>query len=328
MKPVILLVSALMLAGWTADLRALPHFPDQSASAPPPVEEQPTPPESDGLTPPDYTDQGGRRPGGLLGRPPSLTERAPEQLAGVGLDQKPGQQVPLDAAFEDESGRQVLLRQYIDGNKPVVLNLMYHRCPTLCGLIAQGLLSAMSELAYTPGNEFTLITISIDPGDTPAIAAQKKAVALRDLDRPGAENGWHFLTGRRSQIQRVTQAVGFNYAWDDNRQLFDHPAVLVILTPDGRVARYLTGVKPKPFDVRAGLLDASEGRISTGVVDWFIHYCYTYDPAAGSYALAAMNVMRLGAAVSVAVIFSVLGTLWVRDYQRTRAQLAVRPPTA
>jgi len=224
-------------------------------------------------------------------------QERPRILRDVGYDQRLGEQVPLDLVFHDESGRDVPLRSLFRG-KPVVLSLVYYECPMLCTLTLNGLESALSVLSFDVGREFDVVTVSFEPKETPALAAAKKKAYLARYRRPGAAEGWHFLTGGEEPIHTLTAAVGFRYAWDTETRQYAHPAGLVILTPDGRIARYMYGMEYAPRDLRLALVEASARRIGNPV-DAVLLYCYQYDPMRGRYAASVMRLVRLGGVLTV-----------------------------
>jgi protein SCO1 len=230
----------------------------------------------------------------VIGQPASAQ---PEMLRGVGIDQKLDAQVPLDLVFRNEQGAEVTLGSLLRG-KPVVLNLVYYECPMLCTLVLNGLLSSMKALPFTAGDEFDVITLSFDPRETPALAAQKKATYLEQYRRPAAEHGWHFLTGDAASIEQLAAAVGFRYRYDPQRKEFAHAAGLTVLTPQGVVARYLFGVEFAPRDLKFALMEAAENRIGTPI-DQLLLLCYHYDPSSGRYSTAVLTGLRAGAVLTV-----------------------------
>jgi protein SCO1 len=239
-------------------------------------------------------------------------EPVPKALARVGIEEKLDAALPLQAVFKDEAGRDVTLGSYFRPGHPVLLTLNYYRCPMLCTLELNGLTAAMKQLAWTPGDEFTVVTVSFDPAETPALARGKKQSYLEDLGRPSAEAGWHFLTGSEASIRALTAAVGFSYEYDKATDQFGHAAVVMVATPEGRVARYLYGVTFAPETLKLGLLEASKGKIGS-TWERFILYCYHYDANQGRYALAALTIMRVGGALTVLVLCCVIGGFWLRD---------------
>jgi protein SCO1/2 len=248
---------------------------------------------------------------------------SPRELAAVTVTEHLGARVPFDARFTDHTGRQVTLGQYFTRGRPVVLNLVYHRCPMLCGMVLNAVIRSLKATVWSVGAEYDVVTLSIDPRDTLETAAAKRARVLEAYGRPSAERGWHFLIGPAAESRRVADAVGFGYSFDRQTDQFAHPAVTMLLTPDGRVARYLYGIDYPPTDVRVGLLEASEGRQVT-TVERLIMYCYHYDPQGHRYALVAMNVMKLGGVATIVGLAGFFSVMRARERRRADA----RPVTA
>jgi protein SCO1/2 len=229
---------------------------------------------------------------------PGLVSTAlPAPLREIGFDQNIDQRVPLDTMFRNEAGATVRLGDYF-GTRPVVLVFAYYDCPMLCTQVINGLSSALGVMSLNPGKDFEIVTVSFNPHDTPASATAKKAVYLERYHRPGAAEGWHFLTGDQPQIDRLTKAAGFRYAWDAETKQFAHPSGVIVLTPDGRLSKYLFGIEYGPRDLRLGIVEASEGKIGTPV-DALLLYCYHYDPMTGRYGLAIMRAIRMAGAATV-----------------------------
>ena len=256
------------------------------------------------------------QPSGPLSVPPP----GPAALAAVpilrdaGLEQKPNSQLPLDAAFVDEQGKDVRLGDYF-GKRPVVLVLSYYECPMLCTQVLNGLAGALEALPFTAGNEFDVVAVSFDPGETPAMALAKRATYLKRQGAKANPAGVHFLTGRDASITALTEAVGFKYKYDPAIDQYAHPALITILTPEGRVSRYLFGIEYGPRDLRMALVEAGNHQIGT-VVDQVLLFCYHYDPERGSYGLAITNLVRLGGLMTVAG----LGTFILVNLRRDRRQ--------
>ena len=226
----------------------------------------------------------------------SSNERPP-LLREIGFDQKLGAALPLDAPFFDETGAPVRLGDYF-GRRPVVLTLVYFDCPMLCTISLNGLASALDVLSFEPGRDFELVSISFDPREGPAQAAAKKKVQLARYKRPSAAAGWHFLTGTRESIDRVTKAVGFRYVWDAETKQFAHPAGTVVATRDGRVSRYLFGIEYAPKDLRLALVESGDGKIG-GLVDQALLFCYQYNPHTGRYSAAIIGVIQVAAVLTL-----------------------------
>ncbi len=245
-------------------------------------------------------------------------EPLPADLEGVGITEHLDGQLPLDAPFLDSEGKNVRLGDYFDGENPVILNLGYYSCPMLCGLVLNSLLDGMKGLKWTPGENFRVVTLSIDPSESTALARLKKKTVIEDFGRPEAADGWCFLTGMEENIRRVTDAAGFNFRWNDDRKEFAHAAGIMICTPDGRMSRYLYGVEYSPRDLRLALVEAADGKIGT-TVDKILMYCFHYDSSKGRYAPAARRIMSAGGALAVLVLGGALFIFWRQEAKRKAA---------
>jgi protein SCO1/2 len=221
----------------------------------------------------------------------------PQALRDVEFDQKLGAQVALDIKFRDETGKAVQVSDYFT-TKPVILMLAYYKCPHLCPLASEGLVKSLKAISFDAGKEFNVLTASIDPNDSTEIAAAKKQKYLQMYGRPGAEPGWHFLTGEKESIDRLAQAVGYRYTYDAEQKQYAHSTGILVLTPQGKVSRYFYGIEYAPKDLRLALIEASSNKIGSPV-DQLLLFCYQYDPATGKYTLAIMNVLRLAAVATV-----------------------------
>ena len=235
----------------------------------------------------------------------------PGVLREVAFDQRLNEQVPLDLRFRDEAGNPVRLGEYL-GERPLILTLSYYDCPTLCPLVLDGLLSTLRALSFTIGDQFSVVTVSFDPGETPAQAAAKKAHYARGYGRDGAAASWRFLTGEAASIGRLTQAVGFRYAYDAAKDQYAHAAGLIILTPQGRIARYFYGLEFSPREVRLALVEAAANTIGSPV-DQLLLYCYRYDPATGGYTLVVRRVLQLAGVATVLGLGSFMIVMFRRD---------------
>jgi protein SCO1 len=224
----------------------------------------------------------------------------PELLKQVGIDQKLNRSIPLDLTFRDEDGRTVALGQFF-GQKPVVLTLVYYNCPMLCTQVLNGVESSLKELSTDIGNQYDVVTISIDPTESHVLAKTKKEMYVGMYGRPGAAQGWHFLTGDEPQIKQLADAVGFRYAYDPDTKQFAHASAIMLLTPEGKISRYFYGIQYPTRDLRLGLVEASEGKIGTPV-DQVLLFCYHYDPATGKYGLLISHVIQAGGALTVLII--------------------------
>jgi protein SCO1/2 len=238
------------------------------------------------------------------------SEPAPEPLVGVGIDEHLDAALPLDATFRDERGAEVPLGAYFRRDRPVVLALVYYRCPMLCNLVLNGLSSAVREVGLDPEQDFDVVAISIDPTESPALAAAKKQAYARAVE--GAGSRWHFLTGSAESIARVADTVGFRFRYDEERGEYAHQAAVYVATPDGRLSRYLYGVRYEPRDLRLALVEAGQGRVGSSFDRVFLA-CYHWDALRGTYAPDAVKLMRIGGGLTVLLLGGLLAALWLRD---------------
>ena len=240
---------------------------------------------------------------------PSAPSGLPQALKEVGIDQKLNQPLPLDLEFRDENHRVVKLADYF-GKKPVILSLVFYECPMLCNQVLNGMISAFRVMSFKPGEEFDVVTVSFDSRETPALAAAKKRTYVDYLPegkREAATSGWHFLTGDASNIERLTDAIGFRYYFDEATNQFAHASAIYLATPQGKLARYFYGIEYAPRDLRLGIIEAAENRIGSPV-DQLLLYCYHYDPATGKYGAVVMNMVRVG---GIATLIAMLGLFLV-----------------
>jgi protein SCO1/2 len=225
----------------------------------------------------------------------------PQIFDQVGIDQKLGAQAPLDLRFKDESGRDVQLGNYFNQKRPVILALVYYDCPMLCNQVLNGMTSALQVLRFNAGKEFDVVAVSFDPRETPALALAKRKTYLDRYKRPGAEAGFHFLTGQKDAIDALTKTVGFRYSWDDKSNQFAHASALILLTPEGKVAQYYYGIEYSPKDMRLGIIEASNEKLGN-VADRLLLFCYHYDPMTGKYGALVMRMVRIGGILTMVVL--------------------------
>lgn len=252
----------------------------------------------------------------------------PVELRDVGISEKFGAQVDLNLTFRNESGQVVPLRSVVNGRQPVLLFLAYYGCPNLCNLFLNGATEGLKALPWTPGKEFQVVTVSIDPTENPRLATAKKESHMRLLARAGAEKGWHFWVNDKEishsaeadasteiNARTLARLVGFGYKYDKDQDQYAHSAGMIVLTPEGKVSRYLYGIEFQPNDLRLALTEAGGNKIGT-LADRLLLYCYHYDPKGRKYALYATNVMRAGGGVTVFVVGGVLTSFWRRNRRR------------
>lgn len=243
---------------------------------------------------------------------PDTRHRKPSGLENVGIDQRLNEQVPLDLQFKDENGTTVKLGDYFNHGKPVVINLVYYRCPMLCGEVLNGLASALKVLKFTPGKEFEIVTLSVDPRETPDLALAKKQTYIKRVGRPEAAAGWHFLTGQKQQIDALADAIGWHYQYDEKTDQFAHAAGVVLITPEGRVSQYYYGVEYSARDMRLGIIEASQNKIGS-LADAVTLYCFHYDPRTGRYGAAITNIVRLAGLTTVLALGGFLVIMFRRE---------------
>jgi protein SCO1/2 len=234
-----------------------------------------------------------------------------ELVKRISIDQKLGDQLPLDLEFVDENGHAVQLRDYF-GEKPIVLTLVYYDCPMLCTQVLTSLLRAMNVLTFGIGTEFDVLTISIDPGETPELATAKKAEYMKNYRGRDGSTGWHFLTGKQAQIEQLAAAVGFRYEYDEETDQYIHASGIMVLTPAGKLARYFYGIDFPPRDLRWGLVEAADGAIGNPV-DQLLLLCYSYDPMSGKYGLYIRNSLRIGGVATVLALGSFIAIMLRRE---------------
>jgi len=253
--------------------------------------------------------------------PPDMNPvtKKPRILDKVGIDQRIGQQLPLDTPFVDDHGRQVRLGDFF-GTRPVVLALAYFECPMLCTQVLNGMTGSLRTMNFTPGKDYDVVVISINPHEGPMLAREKKQAYVGQFGRPETADGWHFLTGTDPAIHAVADAIGFHYAYDENIQQYAHAAAIYVATPQGVVARYFLGLDYAPRSLRFALVEASANRLGT-VGDQVLLLCYHYDPATGKYGAGTLEAVRIGGVLTVLALV----TFVVVSLRQERTHPAARP---
>ncbi len=249
--------------------------------------------------------------------PTFADEKIPE-LEGVGITEYLDAQIPLDLTFVDEHGYDIVLRDYFDGKKPIIITMNYYRCPMLCSLTLNGLTAGMEEMEWNLGQEFDVVTVSINPKEDDKLAMTNKTGYLGHYNREGAEKGWHFLTGQQENITKLADALGFGYVFDAQTGEFHHTSSIMFMTPDGRISKYMNDVKFAGQDLRFALVEASEGQIGTTLDKLLLFNCFKYDPDRNSYTPSAWKLMRAGGAVMIMFLFGGLAVLGWTTPERLR----------
>ena len=247
----------------------------------------------------------------------------PAILEEIGIDQKLNAQVPPDLVFRDQTGREVQLGEYFaQSRRPIILTLVYYECPMLCTMVLNETLRTMNGLTtLSAGKDFDVLTVSFDPKETTELAAAKRTRYLRQYKRESGDQGWHFFTGTEENIRKLTDAVGFRYAWDDKFQQYAHVSGFMILTPQGRVSRYFYGLDYQVTDVRLSLVEASNNQIGSPVEKVML-YCFRYDPSTGKYSADILKLLKAAAVVTLLGLGSYMFVNFRRDRMAARAQLA------
>lgn len=243
---------------------------------------------------------------------PMVASEAPKDLEGVGIDEQRGSQIDLSLKFKDESGQEVILAKYFgDSRLPVIISPVYYSCPGLCNFHLNALTDGMKLLDWNLGEKFRAIAVSFDVKEDAKVASKKRASYLELYGRPAAENGWHFLTGDEPNVKALMASLGFKYKWNDEANEWAHASAAIIVTPEGKISRYLPGLQIDPKDLKLALNEASEGKIGS-FVDKLVLYCFQYNPHQSKYTLYAFNVMKLGGALMVMVLALWLLPIWIR----------------
>ena len=249
------------------------------------------------------------------GLPGYAAEPAPPALEAVQVTERVGELVPEDPSFQDSSGLAVQLKQFLHRGQPLLLSLNYYRCPMLCSLVLSGVVNGLKGTGLKLGRDYLAFTISIDPEDTLDLAAEKKRGYLQALGEPSAEAAWAFTIGKDPQIRAVAEAIGFGYAYDESTKQYAHPAVVAVLTPDGKISRYLYGIEFPPRDLKLALVEASGGKVGTSF-DRFLLSCFKYDPALRRYGVYVAGILKGGALLVFAILAALLAALWRRELKR------------
>ncbi len=244
-------------------------------------------------------------PFALSAVPTLAAEDSPRELQGVGIDPIMGSQLPLDLEVVNEAGKTVPFSSFFDGRRPVALVLSYYGCPMLCGLVLNATRDSLQKSDWLPGDQYRVVTISIDPKETFDLARDKKKSIIEASTKPAfraaAPSGWNFLVGKAGSERRLADSVGFHYKWDKEENQWAHGAAIFILSPKGKLSRVFFGLDFPPRDLKLALLEASEGKVGT-IAEKLLLFCYHYDPKGNKYAILASRLVSLGGALTVAVL--------------------------
>ncbi|MEX0662298.1 MAG: SCO family protein [Balneolaceae bacterium] len=248
-----------------------------------------------------------------------LNQAVPADVEGVGVEEKLGSTIPWDLTFATSEGDSVTIKELMSSGKPVLLNPLYYDCPSLCGLVIESVYKVVNQLSWNPGEDYTIISYSIDPTETPEQAAEEKHEIMASFNRPGAEDGWHFLTGNEKAIAELSEAIGFSYKYDEETGEYLHLASIMLISPDAVVTRYLYGINFLEFDLRNALYEAADGKIGS-TIERAVLYCFTYDSESQNYVPVAINIMKLGGLATMLILGIFLMILWRRERGSSTSQ--------
>ncbi|MDX1586117.1 MAG: SCO family protein [Balneolaceae bacterium] len=241
-----------------------------------------------------------------------LNKQKPKDVQDVGIEEHLGDKIPLDLKFATSEGDSVTLATLMQGEKPVLLNPVYYECPMLCSMVIEAVYSGVSDLKWTPGDEYNIITFSIDHEEDSKLAASTKDSMITKLGRENAREGWYFLTGKEEAIKELTEAIGFKYKKVEQQDQFAHSAAIMFLSPDGTLTRYLYGIEFDEFNLRNALYEAADGEVGS-VAERVLLYCYQYDPDSNSYVAVAWRIMQLGGFATALILGIFIGLLWLKE---------------
>jgi protein SCO1 len=239
-------------------------------------------------------------------------DETPAELKDVGISEKLGEAIDMSLPFVNEEGKAVRLGDYFTTSRPVILSLVYYGCGNLCNYHLNGLVDGLKAAKEEPGKDYEVVAISFDDKDTPAIATKKKSAYMKQLGRVGAENSFHFLTGDKASLTKISSAIGFKYKWNESEKQWAHASAAVFVTPEGKISRYLHGVFFDPGTLKLAITESSQLKISN-IINTFVLYCFKYDPQKSRYIIAAANIMKVGGLITMGILFYFLSKFWRRQ---------------
>lgn len=246
-------------------------------------------------------------------------QELPKELKGVGMTEHLGDSIDLGLDFTSDAGEKVKLGRYFETGKPVLMAMVYYTCPNLCNYHLNGLLDAMKQLKWAAGQDFQLVMVSMNHREGPDVAAKKKANYVKAYGRPELADGWHFLTGSEENVKKLANQLGFQFKWLEDQKQYSHASISYVITPAGKISRYIYGIAPEVQTLKMSLLEASSGKIGT-VMDQILLFCFHFDPGKNKYTLYAWNIMRIGGALMVVLLAMFLIPLWRKENQRRFSQ--------
>ena len=246
-----------------------------------------------------------------------VSNEMPREFENAGIKEKNGDQIDPTLEFTDDTGKKVTLGEYFKKGKPLLLSMVYFNCPSLCNLHLNGLTDGLKELDWAIGDKFEVLSVTIDPSEKFELAADKKKSYVEAYGRKESASGWHFLTGEDSQIKKLTSQVGFGYKWDEATKQYAHASAAIVITPEGKISRYLHGISFDPKTIRLSMVEATQGKIGD-IVDQFVLFCFKYDPNKRTYAFYAFNIMKYGAGLCALILFAFMFPHWKRMWKESK----------
>ena len=244
-----------------------------------------------------------------------LAGQVPEELKGLEVEEHLGEHINFQTSFVDDKGRAVKIGDYFKNNQPVLLSIVYYNCPSLCGLHLNGVSEALQFLPEDFSQQFNFVTVSMNDTETPLLASKKKSTYIKKYSL--SETRTHFLTGTKDNILSLSKEVGFRFRWDEEQKIFAHIPVAYVLSPSGKISRYLYGVQFDTQTMKLSLVEASQGRIGS-VIDRALLFCFQFNPEKGRYSWYAYNIMRVGGLLTVLLLFGFLIPVWIRENKKMK----------
>jgi protein SCO1/2 len=248
---------------------------------------------------------------------PLVATQVPNQLKDVGIKENLGTALDLNLPFVNDQGQSVVLAQYFGGKKPVIISPIYYSCPGLCNFHLNGLVDGLKGLDWTVGNQFDVIAVSFDAKETSDLAKNKKDNYMKVYGRPGSESGWHFLTGNSETVKALTDSLGFKFKWSEEMKEWSHASAAIIISPEGKISRYLPGIVFEPKTLKIALNEGSQGKVGN-LIDSLILYCFQYNPHKSEYTLVAFQIMKVAALFTVLVFMFWMVPVWIRSIKAER----------
>lgn len=235
----------------------------------------------------------------------TTSDTVPEEIKNVGIDEKIGQTIDLNIQVTDENGQKVQLSSFFQPHKPVLLSPIYYDCPGLCSFHFNGVIDSLKKIDWNPGDKFQVLAFSFDASENDikkaGLGAKKKANYMKMYARPGTENGFHFVTADQESIDKLMTAVGFRYKWNEKANEWSHVSAAIMISPEGKISRYLHGIEFNPQDMKFALNETANGKVGN-IVDSVMLYCFKFDQHQSKYGLQVFRVMQVAGAFMILLL--------------------------